>query len=181
MKALCLLSIFAFWVCCFSCPAADNEKKTSFNPSDWRDIPSDWQVEAKLEKAAYVAGTAIPLFLIMHNLTETPKRLATVYPFVDYTIEVKKAGGMVVPYTELVAKLRGPAFMASIRSDLVAPGEDHKDTLNLAEYFQLTEPGTYTVFVRRNFSRSEVLSRGQVVPEPSPRDPKPVVFTIAPR
>ena len=87
----------------------------AFDEDKWKGAPSDWEVKAELESGEYRKTKAIPLRLTMRNVTNTGKWIVSVYPFADFWIEVRDAQRTMVPYTELVAKLRGPTQAFSVR------------------------------------------------------------------
>lgn len=173
-----LLIHLAFVFVAQACLAAEKNHAVPFDSDLWQSSPKNWVIEAKLEKAEYQVGKSVALLCTMRNATQTPERLVSVYPFVDYAVEVRKADGAAVPHTGLVAELRGPAVMYTIRSPQIEPGAEWKSTLDLSEYFQLTEPGQYTVFVRRYYSLRAMWSRGKDVPIEQSSEAKPIVFIL---
>lgn len=179
MNRLYLLPIVVLWSA-FACCAAEQEKETSFDSDKWNGTATDWKVEARLEKREYQLGKEIPLHLTTRNITKTAKRLVSTYAFADYALEIKNAAGVIVPFTDLVGKLRGPTQAYTLHSPRVEPGAEWKSTLDLTQYFQLNKPGDYIIFVRRYYSPKAMDSGGKGVPKEQSSEATSVVFTLTP-
>ena len=154
--------------------------KESGGHTQWKGVPEDWTVEAKIEADRYQVGAPIPMVITMRNVSPGPKFLVSIYPFIDYVIEIKDAGGIPVPVSANGKKMEYANVMSRSRSRQIESGGIWSDKLNLSEYFELSKPATYHVLVRRYYSFGAMISRGKNTPKTESSEAKPVSFTISP-
>ena len=179
MKRICAIFICFFWIA-FVCGAADTNAGTRFDPFTWKGVSEDWQMDGKMEPKTYKSGQVVPLILSMRNVTKEARWLVSLYPFIDFSLEIRKADGTAVPYSQLGRQSRGPAFAGHIRTLKVDTGKEYVASVDLAKYFQLQAPGTYTVSARRAYSLKEMFSEVKTDTRINPGKPKPITFTIVP-
>ena len=98
MKRIFAIFIFSFWIT-FDCGAADTNVGTRFDPFTWKGVSEDWQMDGKMEAKTYKFGQVVPLILSMRNVTKDARWLVSLYPFIDFSLEIRKADGTAVPYS----------------------------------------------------------------------------------
>ena len=174
-----LLILVLLFILAIAPGRTEEAPRPSLEPNEWRENPANWKGELKLATGSFKAGEKIPLHFIARNVSESNKRLVVTYPFRDYWIEIKTADGKIVSYAAVAKHLRlGASY--SVRMVLIGSGGEWDAELNLAEYFQLTAPGRYTVSARRHYSWAGISANGKITPDETSSDPKPLTFTVVP-
>lgn len=179
MKQICVNFIFLFWIT-FVCFAADTNVGTRVDPFTWKGVSEDWQLDGKMDAKTYKFGQAVRLILTMKNVTKETRSLVSLYPFIDFALEIKRADGTAVSYSQMGRRSMGPAFAGHIRTLKIDAGKEYMSSLDLAKYFQLQAPGTYTVSARRAYSLIEMLSEDKTGRRINPSNSKLTTFTIVP-
>ena len=80
-----------------------------------------------------------------------------------YEILVKDAQGDLAPPSAYVRSLEGKQIQTSFSNIAltIQPGESASETINVAKYFDLGEPGMYTILVSRGLEHWQKLGEGR--------------------
>jgi hypothetical protein len=67
----------------------------------------------------------------------------------EYQIRVQDAQGKLVDQTPLYTELQSPTFVFRASNQTLEPQKSITETFNVADFFQLNKPNTYSVQVQR--------------------------------
>jgi hypothetical protein len=109
-----------------------------------------FRISALAQANQHKAREPIPIEFLIQNVTKKTLTLVERFPERDYEIEAKNSRGELVKLTA-----RGETLRNNKRADFrvvgikVKPGEQRKDTIDVAQLYDLSVPGIYYVKATR--------------------------------
>ena len=94
-------------------------------------------------------GSPILVELTTTNNLSHPLKLGKTNPGSEYQMDVRDEQGQPVAQTALYKNLQNPEFVFRSTTQILKPRESAKEQFNIAEFFDFTKPGTYSVQVQR--------------------------------
>jgi hypothetical protein len=108
-----------------------------------------FRISALAQANQHKAREPIPIEFLIQNVTKKTLTLVERFPERDYEIEAKNSRGELVKLTARGETLRNNKGIFRVVGIKVKPGEQRKDTIDVAQLYDLSVPGIYYVKATR--------------------------------
>ena len=108
-----------------------------------------FRISALAQANQHKAREPIPIEFLIQNVTKKTLTLVERFPERDYEIEARNSRGELVKLTARGETLRNNKGVFRVVGIKVKPGEERKDTIDVAQLYDLSVPGIYYVKATR--------------------------------
>ena len=118
-------------------------------------------------------GSPVVIELTTTNNLTRPIKLGKSNPGIEYQIDVRDANGQPVSQTALYKQLQNPSSIFRLTSQILKAGESATEQFNIADFFDFSSLGTYSIQVQRPVPRqigSGVVKSNIIEVTMTPRD-----------
>jgi len=118
--------------------------------SNMRQTNGHVQVTASVAKGNFAVGEPITLKLVLKNNTDDDLVMTSAGARSDYELVVRNGEGKLAPLTKAGERhQQNRGFRISVGRVILKPGEEREDTISVTELYDLSTPGNYSLFVKR--------------------------------
>jgi hypothetical protein len=156
MKRMAISLIFALTLVWFASFRVSAEKQLF---SLTVEAPSEpLKVGGELRLRVTVTNTSSHTIVFVRSPGQIPEE------FFRYSVEVRDSKGQSAPPSAYVKQLNDPraSTFESRRAYSLKPGESFVDDVEVTKFYDLSQPGTYTISVAREFPPRQKLGEGKV-------------------